>query len=346
MSPASPFLHLFLTLAISAFGGAVGQAAGVPAGILIGSTAAVTLAALSRRVPLFLPTGVRDIGFLMIGLSMGSGVTPDTLALMARWPVSFLMLTLSAGVTLVIVMQLLVRFYRIDAETAFLGATPGALSYAIALAEDGRADPAMVGALQSLRLLLLTALLPFVIGGLEGAATLGTADAPQPVLTLLEVALLLAISAGLGHGLGRLGMPAAMLIAGLGLSAVCHATGLVSGPPPDLMQAAALVIVGALLGTRFVGMSLSILRRLIGAALVIFVLSSSLAALAAMGTARWLDLPFAQVWVAYAPGGVEAMSAMALALGYDPVFIAAHHLYRIFAMIAILPIFYRWVGGR
>ncbi|MDX1737159.1 MAG: AbrB family transcriptional regulator, partial [Alphaproteobacteria bacterium] len=49
-------------------------------------------------------------------------------------------------------------------------------------------------------------------------------------------------------------------------------------------------------------------------------------------------LPFGQLWVAFAPGGVEAMAAMAISLDFDPAFVAVHHLFRIIFLILILPI--------
>jgi len=83
-------------------------------------------------------------------------------------------------------------------------------------------------------------------------------------------------------------------------------------------------------------------------------LSSVIAALFAGGVAQLTGLPFGQVWVAYAPGGVEAMAAMALALGYDPAFIATHHLSRIVLLLFSLSLLLRLfrsppvdpVGGR
>jgi hypothetical protein len=53
--------------------------------------------------------------------------------------------------------------------------------------------------------------------------------------------------------------------------------------------------------------------------------------------------PFAQIWIAYAPGGVEGMAAMALSLHLDPVFVATHHIFRILALIGLLPILLRWL---
>jgi uncharacterized membrane protein AbrB (regulator of aidB expression) len=50
------------------------------------------------------------------------------------------------------------------------------------------------------------------------------------------------------------------------------------------------------------------------------------------------------VFVAFAPGGVEAMAAMALALNYDPAFVAVHHIYRIILLILSLPLFLKIMG--
>jgi uncharacterized membrane protein AbrB (regulator of aidB expression) len=37
------------------------------------------------------------------------------------------------------------------------------------------------------------------------------------------------------------------------------------------------------------------------------------------------------------------MAAMALALDYDPAFVAVHHLYRILLLISILPLFLKLI---
>jgi uncharacterized membrane protein AbrB (regulator of aidB expression) len=44
------------------------------------------------------------------------------------------------------------------------------------------------------------------------------------------------------------------------------------------------------------------------------------------------------VIVAYAPGAVDAMMILALALALDPVFVGAHHLARVFMVSLALPI--------
>ena len=64
------------------------------------------------------------------------------------------------------------------------------------------------------------------------------------------------------------------------------------------------------------------------------------AAIAVAGTLMF-PLPFGQLWLAYAPGGVEAMAAMALALHLDPAFVGAHHVLRILGLNLISPLWLR-----
>jgi hypothetical protein len=92
------------------------------------------------------------------------------------------------------------------------------------------------------------------------------------------------------------------------------------------------------IGARFTRIPLADIRRLISGALAVVIVSSLIAALFALFTANLLSLPFGQVWVSYAPGGVEAMAAMALSLGYDSAYVATHHLFRIILLIFTLPV--------
>ena len=50
-----------------------------------------------------------------------------------------------------------------------------------------------------------------------------------------------------------------------------------------------------------------------------------------------MGLPFGQVWLAYAPGGIEAMAIMAFALHLDAAFVGAHHVLRILGLSLLSP---------
>ena len=63
-----------------------------------------------------------------------------------------------------------------------------------------------------------------------------------------------------------------------------------------------------------------------------------IAALFAVGLVELLSLPTAEVMIAYAPGAVDAMMLLALALNLDPVYVGAHHLARIFYVSLTMPL--------
>jgi uncharacterized protein len=50
-----------------------------------------------------------------------------------------------------------------------------------------------------------------------------------------------------------------------------------------------------------------------------------------------LDLPMGQIWLAYTPGGIEAMSIVAFALGFDVAFVGMHHVVRFAGLGLIVP---------
>ncbi len=51
-----------------------------------------------------------------------------------------------------------------------------------------------------------------------------------------------------------------------------------------------------------------------------------------------MALPTPEVMIAYAPGSVDAMMLLALALHLDPVFVGAHHVMRIISVSIVIPL--------
>ena len=74
-------------LAIGAAGVAMAVLLHFPAPMLTGPAVLVTLAAVAG-VRLHMPVPLRDTAFVIIGIGMGSGVTPETLQAARTWPLS------------------------------------------------------------------------------------------------------------------------------------------------------------------------------------------------------------------------------------------------------------------
>ena len=158
---------LAATALIAAIGGALGvrrRPAGRrgSAGAMIATTTA-SLAGFDTRLPLRLVDAV----FLVIGITLGAGVSPEVVAGVAAWPISLAGLLLSVARLHLGVRAFLVHVAGWDRDTAFFSAVPGALSYVLAVASLTHADMRKVAVSQSIRIFLLVALLPSVITALE-----------------------------------------------------------------------------------------------------------------------------------------------------------------------------------
>jgi len=79
------------TLAIAAAGGVALGLTGFPAGYLSGAILAVAAAAIAGR-PLLMPQLLTRGIFVLVGISLGAVVTPETLTGMATYPASIAVL--------------------------------------------------------------------------------------------------------------------------------------------------------------------------------------------------------------------------------------------------------------
>ena len=323
------------TLAAAFAGGLAALALGVPAGALLGSS--LTVALLSGVTGKgAVPPRLRDAGFAAIGVGLGGGIDPDLAARLPGWLPSLGLLVVSLVAVLWLGTIALQRLAGFDRESAVLATAPGTMSNVIALAIEGRGEVGAIMGLQVMRVLFLVLMVPPLAALLDAdTAPAALAQAPMRVLPL---ALLLGAGFGLGMAGQRLRIPASCFLFGLLVSAGAHAGGLVEGAVPGWAMFCGLAIAGGALGPRVRDMGGTSLRRLAlaGAVMLAVTLSVSIAfaALAAVLT----GLPLVQLWVAFAPGGVEVMAAIGLSLGYDPAFVALHHFARILALVVLVPV--------
>ncbi|MDO6588019.1 AbrB family transcriptional regulator [Salipiger sp. 1_MG-2023] len=335
------YLKATALTAVAALGGAALAASlGIPAGALVGAMLAVAVLA-GLKQPVVMPVGARDLAFLVIGLSLGSGINASVIPQLPGWSISLLLLVLSLVATMAASTWLLTRVFGIDRETAVLASSPGTMSNAVAIAIEGKGDAGAVTILQLMRLIVLVALVP----PLAAVLNIPTAQAvtPEP-MPLWGIAPLLVIGLPLGRWAGRHGVSAACLLTGIVLSATAHLTGLLHGVAPGWMIFSGFTVTGAVLATRLSKVEPRAVLRLLWTGLAVVAMALGMALVFAVITQALTGLPIGQVLIAFAPGGVEAMAAIALALGYDPAYVAAHHFARIVILLALVPLFLRRRG--
>ncbi|WP_209016075.1 AbrB family transcriptional regulator [Roseibium sp. RKSG952] len=337
-------IHRFaLTCLLGLAGGYLFHLAHMPAAWLSGAMVAVAIASL-LGAPTHMPDRVRNGAFFLIGLTMGAGVQPEVLERIDEWPVSMLALVVVVVASTAggyIVLRNLVRW---KPETAFFGAIPGTLSYVLALASERSADLPRIAASQSLRLFILVAILPMVLtngmtGDLEGVSRAVTAAPFELVLGGL-------LCLGASWTANRLRIPGGWMTGAFFMSAFLNATGLLPLALPVYLMIPSYIVLGAMIGCRFAQMSLRFFLNLIWGSLAAFAAAFSIASLGAWGVSAAMGLPFGQVLLSYAPGGLEVMTLLAFILDLDPAFVAAHQLVRFIGMVLLLPVITVLVFGR
>jgi uncharacterized protein len=230
-------------------------------------------------------------------------------------------------------------------DDAVLASVPGALSTVLAIAADRKAAVAPIAIVQNLRLFVLIALLPSVVvatGGGDGDpnALIGQG---MPVESPGGMAFILIGGLALGFVFKRLKVAAPILLGATIVSSVSHATEFVTGVIPPVIATGGLVLIGLFIAERFRNIQRSTLQRALVAALGSFSIGMGVAVVFAILAAWLADVSFANSLVAFAPGGLEAMTVLALILGLDPLYVGIHHLVRFLGIGLVLPFLIGWL---
>jgi membrane AbrB-like protein len=325
---------------IGTLGGFLLDAAKFPAGWLAGSMLFAAAAALSGRT-IALPAPLARTCSIVLGITIGGVVTPETLRGVATWPLSIFAVTIAMAASTLATVTYLTRLHGWSTMTAIFAGTPGGLAQVMALAtQDGRdCDVRGIAIVQTLRVVILAVCVPAVLSlaGLAGPARLpasATAIADEPI----QFAILVGVSRVAALGLLRLGFPGGLIFGPLVVSAVLHGGAFISVTMPSGLATAAMVGIGTVSGGRFSGTPFRLLLGYLGAGLGSFAVSLIVAGAIGAGVTVLVSLPLPDVIVAYAPGAVDAMMILALALHLDPIFVGAHHLTRVFVVSLGLPI--------
>jgi membrane AbrB-like protein len=319
-------LNVIETLAIGTAGGALFLLLHLPGGLISGAMIAVGSAAIAGR-PLSLPPILTQTVLVLLGISLGSLVSRQLLQHAGAYPLTIALLALATFCSTFGSSLYLQRVHGWDQTSAFLAGSPGALSQIIVLAAEKGADVPAIAVVQTMRVIILTAALPLLLA-MTGIAPSSPPTAAAAIASPLELAALIAASVAAALLLRLIRFPASWMFGAMIGSSVLHGTGLTDGALPPWVRGVALVGIGALIGTRFARMNGGVLLSHVNAALGSFAIAIVISAVFVAVITLTTHVRFADVIVAFAPGAMDAMLALALTLHIDPIFVGAHHLSR------------------
>ena len=314
------------TLAIGAAGGLLFLWAGLPGGLISGAMMAVGIAAMMGR-PLGMPPALTQAVLVLLGISLGSLMSRQLLQHVSAYPLTIGLLAAATFCTTLGASFYLQRVHGWDGTSAFLAASPGALSQITILAIEKGADVSAIAVVQTMRVIMLTAALPLLLT-ITGMTSSSAPALTTSVATPLGLIGLIGASVSGALLLRMAKFPASWMFGAMIGSSVLHGTGLIDGGLPPLLRNMALIGIGTLIGSRFARMKMSTLLGHINAALGAFTIAIVISALFVAVIALTTSVRLADILVAYAPGAMDAMLALALTLHIDPIFVGAHHLSR------------------
>jgi membrane AbrB-like protein len=194
---------------------------------------------------------------------------------------------------------------------------------------------------QCIRLFFLVAVLPALIVTMDNANG-GQPGVETPANAIADALILVAAGTAGGFVAEKLRIPAGLILGALMASATVKLAGIVSGPLTNLLLFPAYVVLGTMIGARFQSFERRLIGRLLMAGVSGFVVAMAVAFVGAVIASYVSGVALPLTLVAFAPGGLEAMTIMAFALNLDPAYVGAMQIARYIGISVALPLVARW----
>ena len=338
-------IYMLASLVFGAIGGVIFHWLTMPLAWMIGAMIFTTGAALSGA-PVRGSRRIRTIFIPVLGIMLGSSFTPETLGQVSSWVPSVVTMLLFVVIVVAAVGVFLHKAMGFGPVSAYFSATPGGLATMVVIGGEMGGDERRIGLTHSIRIMLTVLIIPFYFRIFEGYVPGGLEPLGSFVDLSLQDAAILA-SCMLGYPLFKvLRLPSAQILGPMILSAIIHMTGLTTAKPPVEIVNVAQLVIGTGIGARFVGISVMRLYPVMVAATGGTIFMVGFAAVAALALEALTGLPFAAIWLAFAPGGVAEMTLISLALGVDVAFVSTHHLVRVVFMVIAAPVIFHFIDDK
>src|SRR3569833_3245235 len=157
------------TLALAVAGGLGLGLTGVPGGYLPRAILVVSAAALAGR-PMLVPVPLMRTIFVLLGISLGSVMTPEMLHGLVKYQLSIAVLLAGMSCIGLACAAYLRSVHGRDSVSAYLASAPGGMSQVLAIAAEVGGDLRAIAIVQSMRVVIIAVGLP------SGLALIGLAQ--------------------------------------------------------------------------------------------------------------------------------------------------------------------------
>ncbi|ENM5875049.1 AbrB family transcriptional regulator [Vibrio mimicus] len=332
MFERASFTLFIQIIVIAAVAAGVGTQLSIPLSEMFIAAGLIIVLHKKRFLTIHTPKWLLLFVQIVLGISVGATISLTELGTTLTVPV---IVGLVCCLTLQIISSYLWLTKR-EGWTPFeslLGAVPGAMAAILVISESSQKPSTKVVYSHSVRLMILTLLALFISNSapdtvpVEGSLT---AYAWLIFFTLALVSLLL------GKASTLLGIPAPYMLAALLVTASFNSfsTG-IEMQLPKWMVLFATALLGILIGSRIADTTLREAMAYSRAGFMV----TMIGLLVAVGVSGVFSILLDKSWVvlllAWVPGSVEAMTAVALLLGMEPAFVMINHALRLLLLYSL-----------
>ncbi|MBN1005231.1 AbrB family transcriptional regulator [Amphritea pacifica] len=321
------------TMIFGTLGGLLAYWLGLPSAWLIGALLAVVLAGVSG-IQVAMPAATSSLITLFLGISVALNIETGLVDQLLHWAGSIVLMCLM----LASLLWVLYRYYLSrggwNRDEALFCSVPGNLAIMLSMAAEVNANVRRISLIHSVRLLFLVFCIPLFLPVAERRVSLQGFHIEHPERMFVTIAL----AAVIGWILKRVKLPAPMLVGGI-LATLLLKQGLDwNWRFPDMILVALLVFLGCAIGSRFnnidIQESIAEIRAAAGGLMITLIISGVFATVLHYVAA----VPWTQAMLAYAPGGMEVMIAIAMNQDVDALFVASHQMFRMLIMSMTIPL--------
>lgn len=287
-----------------------------------------------------------NVGLATLGIYFGLSFTKETFITVYPYILPFLITTILLLTVSVVNSIFVTRFIKIDPMTSVFGSIPGGLSEMVAASHSLNANSAMVTIFQTVRLLTVVFMVPFIVTHWFIAAVGNPYEVTKNISSVPVYAYLWFGLALLAGWFLRNKFPAAYVIGPLAVTAILGVVGVGLPSIPPWFLILAQITVGMRMGNNINLRDLKIGGKYCG---IYFVMTLLLVAISfGLGYifAVFSDLDLPTALLSLAPGGLVEMVLTATAIGADPAVVSSLQLIRLLFIILIVPSFLKWMFTR
>jgi uncharacterized protein len=336
-----PLIKIFETYLIASLSGLLFYAFDLPIPWMLGPITGMLLWKTWTKRTLVTPPLLSNMGLMILGIYFGLKFTKSTFITVGPYILPYFLITVFIISVNVFHSILVTKFINVDKVTSAFASVPGGLPEMVAASESLKANSALVTIFQTIRLLTVVFVVPFVVvhlfDGDSSRNNIFNMDERESSGNYMWFAFCIAA----GWFLRNI-LPAAYVIGPLAATAIMNVIGIELSSIPIELLIFAQISVGMSMGNKMTIEDLKMGGKFgwVYFLLTLFLITVSFGC--GYVFAKFTNLSLPTAILSLAPGGLVEMVLTAESVGGDPAIVSSLQFIRLLFIILVVPSVLKW----